>query len=1136
MSNSLKRAIHSCAVFATIAIPFFARGYAETHDALALSIDQPPPANDPVSVLISPFSAQVTTGSQLQFSVIVSGTQNKSVSWTIVGTGCAGSSCGTITSSGLYIAPSTIPSPPVALITATSQDDPTKSSTAVVTIIAPIQVSVRPAKAEILVGGHQQFTAIVSGTTDTVVLWSVRGVGCAGSDCGTISKSGLYTAPPVAPKPPLVTVTATSAADPSKSGSAVVTVTGPVSISISPKTSSAVVGSSQQFSATIKGTFDSRASWSVIGTGCSGADCGTVSPEGLYFAPPAIPSPAQVFVSVTSVIDPTKSASAAVTILPPLSVTITPSIATVVTGTQLQFTATVKGYANQNVIWSLSGTGCSGTTCGQISSAGLYTAPSVLPAQPKVTVKAAAAVYPNVYRISTVTIVPPIKVTVSPPAASLVVDTSTRFNATVSGSSDQDVTWSISGAGCSGTSCGTITPKGMYTAPAAVPSPSVITVTATSTLNTSVSGSAFITILPPVGIQVSPAGAEVVTGRQQQFTASVTGTTNKTVAWSVSGAGCAGIACGSVTSTGLYSAPNSVPQPRQVIVKATSSADNTKSSFSTVTIISPVDITIVPTSAVVALSTQVRFRTNVIGSADEQVVWSLSGVGCSGSSCGTIDAGLYTAPSAIPPFAVVIVTATSHIDPSRSASAIVSIVGSNDAKLTGSFVFHLSGFDASGVNDSAGILRADGKGNIVAGMEDVNRAAGPSVGVPLTGQYSIGSDNRGVLVLNNGNEEQTFRFALNQAATKARCIEFDNSGVLASGEFMQQDPSGLSLSALKGGYAVSLVGQDRSGARIGALGMLYLDDVGNIAGGIMDVNDNGNVLPTFASLSGSVAVDGSGHGSIHLNVPGLLRGQFQFGFYLASSDQFFLVSTDTAPSGNPIFAGRAMRQEGFPYSQSSLMRGTIFSLSGGNSTAPEVLVGRISFDGISAPWARFDENVAGAVKTGNVLTGAYTVGLNGVGILNLDAADGSTRDFVAYLYGPDRAFLMDVSTSAVDMGELVPQVERSPYTTQDLLSRYLLGSGDPSGSMASLYSGTIDFDGRNAGKGKADIDQSGSLSSGQVLDGSYRITSPMFGRASVDLTSPSNSHIVLWMVGPDEAVGFAANASVTQPVILHFEQ
>ena len=63
-----------------------------------------------------------------------------------------------------------------------------------------------------------------------------------------------------------------------------------------------------------------------------------------------------------------------------LTVTVTPSNATVPTGGVQQFTATVSPQsANQAVTWSLSGTGCSGAACGAIDENGKYTAPSSVP-------------------------------------------------------------------------------------------------------------------------------------------------------------------------------------------------------------------------------------------------------------------------------------------------------------------------------------------------------------------------------------------------------------------------------------------------------------------------------------------------------------------------------------------------------------------------------------------------------------------------------------------------------------------------------------------------------------------------------------------------------------------------------------
>lgn len=82
-----------------------------------------------------------------------------------------------------------------------------------------IAVAVQPATAVVQLGATRQFTAIVTGTTNTGVTWSVD----SGSSFGTINASGLYTAPAALPNPATAVVRATSTADPSKSGTAQVT-------------------------------------------------------------------------------------------------------------------------------------------------------------------------------------------------------------------------------------------------------------------------------------------------------------------------------------------------------------------------------------------------------------------------------------------------------------------------------------------------------------------------------------------------------------------------------------------------------------------------------------------------------------------------------------------------------------------------------------------------------------------------------------------------------------------------------------------------------------------------------------------------------------------------------------------------
>jgi TonB family protein len=85
-------------------------------------------------------------------------------------------------------------------------------------------VVVSPTSAQLVTGAKQQFSATVSGATNSAVKWSVGSSGCAASACGSISTDGLYTAPLSVPNPAAVIVTATSATDPIKMGSAKVTI------------------------------------------------------------------------------------------------------------------------------------------------------------------------------------------------------------------------------------------------------------------------------------------------------------------------------------------------------------------------------------------------------------------------------------------------------------------------------------------------------------------------------------------------------------------------------------------------------------------------------------------------------------------------------------------------------------------------------------------------------------------------------------------------------------------------------------------------------------------------------------------------------------------------------------------------
>lgn len=276
-----------------------------------------------VAVSVSPTSATVELGKSQQFTASVSGTSNTSVAWAVNGITGGNSTVGTVTADGFYSAPATMPSSSSVTISATSAADATKQDSASVSLTSPapsVSVGVSPASASVQLGKSQQFTASVSGTSNTSVTWAVNGVAGGNSTVGTVNSSGLYTAPAAMPSSSSVTVSATSAADTTKKDSASVSLTTPttsVSVAVSPSTASVQLGKSQQFTASVSGTSNTSVSWAVNGTPGGNSIVGTVSSSGNYTAPPTMPTPSSVMVSATSAADTTKKASASVGLTTP---------------------------------------------------------------------------------------------------------------------------------------------------------------------------------------------------------------------------------------------------------------------------------------------------------------------------------------------------------------------------------------------------------------------------------------------------------------------------------------------------------------------------------------------------------------------------------------------------------------------------------------------------------------------------------------------------------------------------------------------------------------------------------------------------------------------------------------------------
>jgi hypothetical protein len=137
---------------------------------------------------------------------------------------------GTISSTGLYVAPAIVTAATTVTVSATSLAQPAIQSTAIINL-APSSIAISPASASVTAGGTQTFTAQLPGPALGPVQWLVNGTAGGSYSDGGISSAGVYTAPQISPGKPVI-IQAVSAASSSVAGTAQVTVSNPPGLAL----------------------------------------------------------------------------------------------------------------------------------------------------------------------------------------------------------------------------------------------------------------------------------------------------------------------------------------------------------------------------------------------------------------------------------------------------------------------------------------------------------------------------------------------------------------------------------------------------------------------------------------------------------------------------------------------------------------------------------------------------------------------------------------------------------------------------------------------------------------------------------------------------------------------------------------
>jgi hypothetical protein len=618
-------------------------------------------------------------------------------------------------------------------------------------------------------------------------------------------------------------------------------------------------------------------------------------------------------------------------------------------------------------------------------------------------------------------------------------------------------------------------------------------------------------------IAISPTAATVDFNTPIDITAQVnlsnnTDTTNTTVTFQVNGIGGGNASIGTIVNSpddsqvGIYTAPHVVPPENngQVMITATapqvpSNSTDTNivtSNTAIITVGAGLGLTITPTSASVGAGGTFQFSALLNNVADPNATWSVSSTATCDNCIGSINrtTGLYTAPPSPPPGATVTVMAQdATVTPTQMATATVTIAFS-DQSLNGPFAFYYSGDDQSGFMAAAGSFFSDGQGHIQSGIEDVDSFSnGGRVQFQISGTYSVGTDGRTLLKLNQGLPgAATWQFALT-SNQHALMIRFDRS-ITGSGTIDQQNLDDISsLPSITGPYVFSVFGADLSFSPMGIAGKFSTNGSAvQTANAVVDLNDNGVVKQADPLVSGAYSLDSTepdtGRGTITLTSS--MTGQHQYAFYIVDATHLYLVEVDN----NDYLAGNMY--SGSATSGNLAAANYVFTAGGNSATGAYasggvfVSAGNSNGSGGTISGGAFDSNNAGTVTPDTTLGScAFTADSTGRIVLGLNLASGtcpssSSVQFALYQTAQaasttvePAAVMLELDSTAVASGSAYLQNSATEFTTGSFALN-LAGQGifhnQPSSvqqdvegqvtlNVAAISSGNLDINDFNAG-------------------------------------------------------------------------
>jgi uncharacterized protein (DUF1800 family) len=428
-------------------------------------------------------------------------------------------------------------------------------------------------------GVNVSMAAAVTGSDSTAVTWSLTGA-------GSISASGVYTAPATMPASSAVTITATLTSNTAITASYSLNLINPLPTIASSNSTGLPAGNTTAVTLTGTGFLPS-----TVFTATGGTVTTTYQSLTSVSLQVALSSSASGTFSIQAQNPSPGGGTGAAFQIPIWTIQITATdpdgtnTGTARLGVPVNLAATVSAGNNNWAGWALSGVG-SIAIGGTDNTTVTYTPPTTMPSLATATITAHVSAVPSITQIYTINLINPVPTVTSATPTQLLAGGTQTVTLTGSGFV-AGTTVSFNGSSLP------ITYKSSTSATVAVPVPATsngsMTLQALNPAPGGGAGSSFVETIAGTGITLTATdqdGTNTGTaelGINVTMAATVSGSTSSAVTWSVIGAG-------SISSTGVYTAPAAMPAANAVTITATLTSNTAITATYKLNIVDPVPV------------------------------------------------------------------------------------------------------------------------------------------------------------------------------------------------------------------------------------------------------------------------------------------------------------------------------------------------------------------------------------------------------------------------------------------------------------------------------------------------------------------------------------------------------------------